>query len=254
MKNKNRTNDWWNYVRSQELKPLFDFLPKEKNIKILEIGGGNGFQASKISEIGYSITSIDISPKNPSYFHVEKIDSCNLPYSDHSFDIVMTSVVLQHIEHLDEVFIEMNRVLKSDGIMIHLVPTSWWSIFTNFWHYCFIPKFLIKSIKKKISNKLNCQINSKQKIQKEKSNQTILKKLFLHPLEFNKSFIHDIFYFRKNSWKRILKKYSLEIIDIKNCPITSTGYGVFKNKLLQARKFFALHYFPTIICIVVKKL
>jgi len=132
MKNNTSSINWWNYVRSQELKPVLDFLQNKKNIKILEIGGGNGFQASKISELGYQITSIDISPKNPSYYNVEKIDSCNLPYADHSFDIILTSLVLQHINYLDDAFKEMNRVLKSDGAMIHIVPTSWWSFLTNF--------------------------------------------------------------------------------------------------------------------------
>jgi len=202
MKNSKLASNWWNYVRDEELKPAFEFFPTSKSAKILEIGGGNGYQASKISEMGYSIISIDISPQEPSYYKVEKNDVTKLPYPDNSFDLILTSVVLQHIEYLDTAFVEMNRVLKNDGIMIHIVPTSWWSIFTNFWHYCQIPKFLINSFIKKIKTESNNY--------SEKNKQTInhinerkiskIKLLFFNPLGYNPSFLHEIFYFRKINW------------------------------------------------------
>ena len=40
---------------------------------------------------------------------------------------------------------EIKKIVKKDGIIIHIVPSSWWSLITNFWHYCKIPKYLIKS-------------------------------------------------------------------------------------------------------------
>lgn len=254
MKNLKLNSDWWNFIRDEELKPALEFFPKT-NSKILEVGGGNGYQASKISEMGYSIISIDISPGTPLYHNVEKINVTNLPYQDQSFDLILTSVVLQHIADVDKAFQEMNRVLKDDGLMIHLVPTSWWTIFTNFWHYCYIPKYLLKSILKKF--KLKSNHNAPESNALELSIEKIdskIKQLFLHPLGYNPSFVHEIFIFRKNNWKKLLQSHSLKIIAIKNCPISSSGYAVLKNKLLKARKFFALHYFPTIICIVVKKL
>ena len=55
--------------------------------------------------------------------------------------------MLQEIYNIEDAFMEMKRVLKKDGVIIHIVPSSWWSLITNFWHYCFIPKYLIKSNK-----------------------------------------------------------------------------------------------------------
>jgi len=259
MTNIKKSTKWWEYVRDEELKPALNFFPKKKHSKILEVGGGNGYQASKILKMGYDITSIDIVPAHPSYFDVQKMDVTVLPYPDNHFDLILTSLVLQHIKNLDSAFLEMNRVLKHDGMMIHIVPTSWWTIFTNFWHYFYIPKFLFKSFLKKFNSQLNLKTKVTQNVSNEIKNNNHnkffkLKLLFLNPLGYNSSFISDIFYFRKNYWKKKLEKYSLKIIDIKNCPISSTGYAVFRNKLLKVRKFFALHHFPTIICIVVKKL
>ena len=57
-----------------------------------------------------------------------------------SFDVIYTSHVLAHIEDLEMSFKEMRRVLKKDGIVIHTVPTNWWSLLTNLFHYCLIPK------------------------------------------------------------------------------------------------------------------
>ena len=248
-----KSKDWWEYLRDEELKPALEFFPSGKNIKILEVGGGNGYQAMKISDMGYSIKSIDIFPREPLHYNVEKINVIKLPYPDQHFDLILTSLVLQHIEHIDSAFKEMNRVLKNDGIMIHIVPNFWWSIFTNFWHYCHIPKYLLKSISKRIKSKDNYE--NKNYIDNSSNNNKTskVKQLFFHPLGCNPSFIHEIFYFRKNNWMKKFEKYSLKVVVIKNCPIFSTGYGIFKNKFLKIRKFLALHYFPTNICIIVKK-
>jgi ubiquinone/menaquinone biosynthesis C-methylase UbiE len=252
MNNKMESVNWWNYVRDEELKPALKILSKYDHIKILDVGGGNGYQAKKISDLGYSIKSIDISSHEKMYFNVEKIDVTQLPFPDKSFNVILTSLVLQHIENLDLGFKEMNRVLSDDGILIHLVPTSYWSLFTNFWHYYQIPKFLIKSISKKNPIKEitdNDDISAEENQQKKKSK---ILKLFLNPLDQNFSFIHDAYYFSSFSWKKLLKKNSFQIIKIEKCPILSSGYGIFKNRFQNVRRKFS-KIFPTTLCIVLKK-
>jgi ubiquinone/menaquinone biosynthesis C-methylase UbiE len=256
MKNNNKEeNDelrWLHHVRYVELEMIKEFLLIHKNSKILEIGGGDGFQAKILSNEGFSVVSVDIEPRSPQVFPVQKIDNNKLNFSNETFDIIFTSHVLPHIQNIEDIFDEIKRVIKKDGIIIHVVPTSGWSLITNILHYIFIPKFLIKSIKKKISNKLNCQINSKQKIQKEKSNQTILKKLFLHPLGQNKSFIHEIVFFSYKNWKKIFFNSGFEITNVKRGPYITSGYGVFKFKLILIRKKFSKYFFSSSYCFVLK--
>ena len=125
----------------------------------------------------------------------------------------------------------------------------------DFWHYCHIPKYLSVSILKFFKTK--SKIINDEKIQvpdKIISRRVKIKILLLHPLGNNPSFVHEIFYFTKNYWKKKLEKHSLKVVAIKNCPISSSGYAIFKNNLLKVRHFFGLHYFPTVICIIVKKL
>jgi ubiquinone/menaquinone biosynthesis C-methylase UbiE len=196
MTNIKQSIKWWEYVRDEELKPALNFFPKGKHSKILEVGGGNGYQASKILKMGYDIISIDIMPAKPSYFDVQKIDVIALPYPNNHFDLILTSQALQHIKNIDSAFLEMNRVLKDDGVMIYIVPTSWWTIFTNFWHYCQIPKFLTKSISKNFLVKEITDNNHDFSVEKKQQNKiSKIIKLFLHPLDQNSSFLHDIYYF-----------------------------------------------------------
>ena len=73
-KKKNEELEWLHHVRHAELKIIEEFLCNNKNIKILEIGGGDGFQAKVLSDKGFSVVSIDTEPRIPQFFPVKKID------------------------------------------------------------------------------------------------------------------------------------------------------------------------------------
>ena len=144
---KKNEGDWWKLIRNDELVTALGLFPNEKNLEILEIGGRDGYQAELISKKGYKVTSIDINPLFPQSHPVQKGDITRLNFNENSFDIIFSSNMIQEIENIKDAFAEMNRVLKKDGIVIHIVPSSWWSLITNFWHYCLIPKYLIRSNK-----------------------------------------------------------------------------------------------------------
>lgn len=232
---------WWEKIRMEELETALELFSNEKNLDILEIGGRDGFQANIISKKGHKVTSVDINPLSPQIHLVQKGDITKLDFADNSFDLIYSSNMLQEIHNIDKAFMEMKRVLKKDGIIIHIVPSSWWSLITNFWHYCLIPKYLIKSNKfQRIinSDKVNGK-NIKQNGEGNKSSNTKFKKLFLHPLGANTSFIHEIIYFSKYYWKKSFIDNGFEIIDKKNCPYFYSGYSIFRFKFLNFRKFLA---------------
>ena len=91
---------WDKHIRKLELDSALRFFPKNKKVKILEIGGKNGHQAKYISDMGYDITSIDVKPLEPLYFSVKKVVGSKLEFPDESFDVIYTSHVLAHIHDL----------------------------------------------------------------------------------------------------------------------------------------------------------
>lgn len=245
---------WWETIRKHELSTAFTLFPNKKNLEMLEIGGRDGFQAQIISKEGFKVTSIDINPIYPQIYPVKKGDITNLDFQDDTFDIIYSSNMLQEIVDIEKAFLEMKRVLKKDGIIIHVVPSSWWSIITNFFHYCFIPKYLIKSnrFQKMFNYKKNNTNNSNQDKNVTTLQKNNLKKLFFHPLGDNASFLHEIYFFSKFYWKKLFEQNGFKIMKKKNCPYFYSGYAVFKFKFVSIRKFLAKIYFPSCYCFVMK--
>lgn len=123
-------------LRSAELETVRSYFLA--GARVLEIGGGNGWQAQLISQWGCSVTSVDVDPAGSwarTYFPVLPYDGRRLPFASGTFDIIFSSNVLEHVTSLPELLVEMRRVLKSGGVAIHLVPTPSWRVWTSLTHY-----------------------------------------------------------------------------------------------------------------------
>ncbi|MCK5566002.1 MAG: methyltransferase domain-containing protein [Planctomycetes bacterium] len=116
---------WIDHIRQLDMDVLEGTfaLAGDLPLKLLEIGGGNGFVASKLSGLGFNVVSIDPDPRQPSFYHVRQGDCVKLEFPDDSFDIIFSSNVLEHVEDIKTAFAEMKRVLRPEGIMIHTMPT-----------------------------------------------------------------------------------------------------------------------------------
>jgi len=229
--------EWLHYIRKVELLDVMKIFPNPENIKILELGGGDGYLAKLISEKGYDIISLDTSPRYPLEFPVKKIDGKNISFSSETFDLVFTSQVIAHVEDLNTFFNEIKRVLKKNGIIIHMVPSSCWSIITNFWYYVLLPKKMIDFFRGlDEQSKIH---HTKVEIQKKNTNSKIVNYLFLHPLGTSPSFLHEIFYFSKKGWVKLFKKNGFNIIRIEKCHLLYSGYGIFRMKFLNTRKLLS---------------
>lgn len=248
----NKDIEWLQFIRNAEFENALIFFPDDKNIKILEIGGGDGFLAKKIHDKGYKITSIDQISKEPQYFPVVIGNALKMDFKSEEFDMIFSSHVIAHIEDRELFFSECKRVLKKNGLMIHIVPSTAWSIGTNFWHYIFLSKFFRKRKKTNVSqtNIENQNIRSNERIQIIKK---IINILFLHPLGTHPSFIHEFYYFSKYRWKKTFQNHGFNIINLKNGPYFYSGHNVLKNKICKLRKKFTKIGVTGSFCFVVKK-
>lgn len=109
--------------------------PKGKTI--LDAGCGYGRLMKKFSKYPEKVVGIDISGEmlkeakkylgDGSKLHKGSIT--NLPFKDHSFDIVVCDRVLMHLTELDmkAALLEFKRILKPSGIILFSVPhrLSW---------------------------------------------------------------------------------------------------------------------------------
>ena len=246
---KTREEQWWELIRNEELSTALNIFPKRKNLEILEIGGRDGFQADIISKKGHKVTSIDINPLAPQFHLVQKGDITKLNFEDNSFDLIFSSNMLQEIHNIDEAFTEMKRVLKEDGTIVHIVPSSWWSLITNFWHYVLLPKVLYKKIKNTPNSEKFLE-NDKNASNYKKNR--LMNLLFFHPLGTEKSFINEIFKFSKKNWSKMFVSFGFIVNNELNGPLVYSGYNIFSNRGYKIRKILS-GVFPCSYIFITKK-
>lgn len=132
-------------LRRQELESVIGFFGSKSNL-VLEIGAGSGFQSNLISKKGYSIEAIDVESSNyylDRIWNVKDYNGSQIPFPDDYFNVVYTSNVMEHVVELEKLNSEIYRVLKKDGIVVHVIPSSAWRFFTSVTHmvkYWTIPK------------------------------------------------------------------------------------------------------------------
>jgi SAM-dependent methyltransferase len=123
-------------IRSHELNRVRDLFAPAHHL--LELGGGNGYQARELSRLSLQVESVDIDPDGiwrERYFPVKRFDGYHLPFGDATFDIVFSSNVLEHVPDVERLLVDARRVMKPDGIAVHVVPSSAWRVATLLTHY-----------------------------------------------------------------------------------------------------------------------
>lgn len=137
---------WGKYPNEELVRFIgrnFFNIPEEerKNIKILEVGCGQGANLWFLAKEGFDVYGIDISPsaieKTEKYLNetynvranLKVADARELPYENEFFDIIIDCAAIQHLPFKDheKVYNEINRVLKPDGYFwsFHIAKGSW---------------------------------------------------------------------------------------------------------------------------------
>lgn len=241
--------EWLHSIRYEETTEVMKFFPEGENLKVLDIGGGDGHIASIFSEKGYEVTSIDLNPRFPQSFPVQKAMGSKLSFPDKMFDVIFSSNVLEHVTELETLLKETKRVAKKDALMIHVMPTPAWRLITSFWYYLSIFKLFFEKIfgfKKGKEMRNTMPSNENDETESSKSKATLgkkLKKILLHPHGEYPSFIHELYYFSKRRWLKVFKRNNLECLHVYNCPLLYSGIFVFKFRFMKIRRYVARTFF-----------
>lgn len=110
--------------------------------KLLDVGCGEGRHVihacleHNILGVGVDLSLRDLTTaqerftpfvnyNSRSQFVLQQTDATRLPFADNSFDKIICSEVLEHIENYNGVLCEIKRVLKPNGIFAVSVPRRW---------------------------------------------------------------------------------------------------------------------------------
>jgi SAM-dependent methyltransferase len=122
----------------------YQILKLKEGDVVLDLGCGEGRHVISTYAEGKAVVSIgvDLSLKdlcttqqrfaefsaihNPKkHFGLSVASALNLPFSDHSFDKIICSEVLEHIPDYRQAIAEIHRVLKPNGLLAVSVPRYW---------------------------------------------------------------------------------------------------------------------------------
>ncbi|SCA56258.1 Methylase involved in ubiquinone/menaquinone biosynthesis [Candidatus Terasakiella magnetica] len=221
--------DFLHMIRSHEVEKIIQLLPQEA--KVLEIGGGSGHQAKLLKDRGFDITSIDVADSiyaDEQVFPVQTYDGKKLPFADQSFDVVLSSNVLEHIHDLDPLMEEFSRVVKPSGFNLHVMPTgSWrfWTIVANYFE--FLQILLLSFSPAKLKNPKHW---GKQ----------LLVNIYNHLIpprhgEFGNCF-SEIWSFRPKRWQKYFEKHAFLISKSEQMGLFYTGHMLFNKKISISRR------------------
>lgn len=135
-----RYTTYTEYTRYVDFKRL-DFTVRSiknhsnrTNLKGLDVGCGKGNITIPLASLGYSMIGIDISPNNIEAAQYKQItkdnpiflvgDAENLAFEKRSFDFVVCSEVLEHLNHPEKALKSINKILKENGVLVITVPNG----------------------------------------------------------------------------------------------------------------------------------
>jgi ubiquinone/menaquinone biosynthesis C-methylase UbiE len=123
------------YDVSRRVEIVFNKLLGEEDLKnrsLLDAGCGTGWFSKRASELGADVVSLDIG-KSLLNEVKKKCDSklivgdvLNLEFKDKSFDVVVSSEVIEHTLEPRKAVKEIVRVTKDKGIIVLTTPNKFW--------------------------------------------------------------------------------------------------------------------------------
>ncbi|GAB2645027.1 hypothetical protein GCM10027270_35610 [Nocardioides ginkgobilobae] len=118
----NATISWW----------LSDVADRRgTQLKVLDLGCGRGGRVAWLLEQGFDAYGLEVQPayvaRGQAYVgegRLRLIVEGRYPFEDGFFDVVISDQVLEHVEQLDPLCHEVRRVVRADGVGLHVFPAK----------------------------------------------------------------------------------------------------------------------------------
>jgi len=120
-----------NFAKVIESKIVFEYLDINPDERICDIACGCGEHSIKMAKKGCNVYGIDMDGKAIKIANILSENKCNfaigdaekLPFKSGIFDKVVSVCALEHFRNDEKAIQEMNRILKSGGVLVLTVDS-----------------------------------------------------------------------------------------------------------------------------------
>jgi len=222
-------------LRTAELDLLRRFF--RPGVRVLEIGGGNGWQARQLRDWGCQVASIDIDPVGHwqnTYFPVLAYDGMRIPFRNGVFDVVFSSNVLEHVGRLEDLMVECARVLGPSGLAVHLMPTPSWRLWTSLTHYAHLLKqaavLTTRRMSRPVAQTPPASMGTRRQLRKL---------MFAEPHGTASAAWQELFDFSRGQWVRRFESAGYEVLEAYPTGLFYSGYAILPGLGIPKRQALA---------------
>lgn len=130
--------DWQTYLhalRRREIEIIFHKCPPHCFARGLELGAGDGFQSGLLARYATALVVTDYhpgilaQPDTAALTHrVCDAERVGESFAAGEFDFSFSSNMLEHLPQPQRALAGLHRVLRDDGIAVHIMPSPFWKL------------------------------------------------------------------------------------------------------------------------------
>jgi ubiquinone/menaquinone biosynthesis C-methylase UbiE len=223
------------YLDALRLAELEDLLARNgdafRDREVLEIGSGTGVQLAALRRVCRRAVGVDLATSEYAVGRDARIieyDGRTLPFPDDSFDTVYSSNVLEHVTDQPTMQREIARVLRPDGVCLHLLPSQHWRLWTSLAHYPALPKLTWRRLVPRNGGALASGSGGAL---------GLLGKVLASPPhgETGNRFT-EYLYFRPAHWRRVFQAAGWQVVAIEPGGLFYTGQSLLGSRLSLATR------------------
>jgi SAM-dependent methyltransferase len=223
-----------NVIRAAEIAEIAPHIPPRA--RVLEIGAGTGQQAFELQRRGFDVTAIEVADSayaNARVFPVIDYDGGRIPFPERSFDVVFSSNALEHVRDLVGLHAEIRRVLKPDGVAIHVLPTHTWRFWSTIASFVSALTYLGAALRRMLPGSKDQRSVSRAWYEAVRAGGVAL----LQPRHGERGFgLAELWLFHPRWWRKNFRRNGFELLYDRPMGLFYTGSMVFGSRISLERR------------------